>query len=247
MINRDILKMFESHTKDPSFTILIRDIKQTQDCGQEAVEITVDQINKSINKIEEDCNIVSKKLNIRSELGVDDNNLYVSKLVGFSYDEKPVTEIDSTPGVLSNSIEILKTKLRKEIEIEFERDYEEKPSIIIDIDKKYESLFRTMSREYVIEEKTKTIWGIPETKNVYTGVKLIFNGLKTKNSYPDVSIVIIGDGKVGSVSISYDDSFIESENKVILKAKAYDSKGNLFKNKKIDFYAEGDWDEVDDN
>ena len=76
---------------------------------------------------------------------------------------------------------MLRTYLQKEIEIYFENEYDEKPGILVNIEKKFESLYRTYSLEYF------------SANNKYTGVKITFNSLKFKTVYPAINIIIIGD------------------------------------------------------
>ena len=184
MINQNILSMFKSHEKNPPFSILITDIEQEQECNQENIKFTVHQINKPISVLEENANVTSRKLNIKSELDIDDENLYKTKLVGYLSDEQKVSPISPTPDLFDYSIEMIDIKLEKEVKIEFNKEYKKLPRVIVNIDKQYESLYKKISTEYLTKEESDTI---------YTGVIISFDNLKTKKQYPLINITIIGE------------------------------------------------------
>lgn len=189
MINQNILTMFKSHQSDPPFSILVTNIEQKEECGQESITITVHQVNKPISEIEEDSNVVSRKLNIIGELDIDDNELYKTKLVGYSFDEEKINPIEPTTGILDRYIEILDVKLQKTINIEFNKEYKEQPKIIVNLPKEYEQIYRNMSTDFITKEKEIN----DEKIKYWSGVTLTFNGLKTKKTYPIAGIIIIGD------------------------------------------------------
>lgn len=237
MINQNILSMFKSHASNPSFSILITDIETVEECGQEGLIITVHQIDKPLSLLEENTNITSRKLHIMSGLDTDDDNLYKSKLIGYISDEKKETQASSEPGVFSHSIEMLDTKLQKEISVEFNKSYEKMPKIITNIDKQYESLYRSIS----IEPVTK----VENDITYYTGAKLTFNGLKTKKSYPIISIIILGDDKIDEISLFINNNTGQKGDNLTLKGRALDEEGNFLIGKEIKFYADGEYWDVD--
>ena len=49
MINENILSMFKSHINNPSFSIVITEIEQNEECGHDNLAITVHQIDKPLN------------------------------------------------------------------------------------------------------------------------------------------------------------------------------------------------------
>ena len=180
MISENILEMFKSHQSDPSFGILITDIEQKEECNQESIIFTVYQVNKSIEEIATG-NVYEKKLHIISELNLDNDNLYKTKLIGYLSGEKLVQTIESPNEILSHDIEVLDTKLQKEIEIEFNKNYKETPKIIVNTDTNTKKLYKDYSTDFI--------------KNVddLFCFKIKFKNLKTRKSYPNIGIIIIGD------------------------------------------------------
>lgn len=245
MINQNILSMFKSHASNPAFSIIITDIQQNQDCGQENLKITVHQVDKSKEEIEQGANVVSRVLNIRSELGIDDEDLLITKLVGYSTNEQNIQTRPAETGLLSHFIEILETTLKKEVTIEFAKEYRAPPSILINIESKYESLYKTVSKDYISYdvEEYDTNGELIDKKTYYTGVNLTFNGLKGKQSYPLIDIIIIGDKEVKSVSTEVEKNIISDGEEFNITGIAYDNEGNRLVNEPITFYAEGSyWD-----
>ena len=235
MINENILKLFKSHTKSPYFSIIITDIQQTEECGQEGIKFTVHQINKSINELELGANIVSRDLHVVSSLDLDENNLYKTKLIGYSSNEKKIKSETGESGIFSHSIEVLDTILQKEIQIKFNKKYEEKPKIITNIEKKYESLYRSIS----IESITEKIDG----KEYYVGANITFNNLKTRIEYPEISIIIIGDVIAKSITITrlpQEIIQISDEGETVI-VKVLDEEGNAIIGKTVDLYVEGNY------
>ena len=201
MINENILSLFKSHNGDPSFSIIITDIKQSQECNQDILEITVNQVDKPLDNILSNGNVFSKKLTIQSNLSLNDDDLYKTELIGYISEEKKINPTETEPGILSHSIEILDTKLKDKISIEYNKKYKNKPKIIPNIDKESDSLFRKYIINHITEKKiekvTKTINGnsqsFEEEVTYYTGVEIEFIGLKKKYDYPIIGIIIIGD------------------------------------------------------
>lgn len=126
-------------------------------------------------------------LELYTDLDIDENNLISGKLNGYTYVNKITQEEFEEDSFLDRNIEILRTYLQKEITIYFDKDkeYTEKPFVVVNIEKKYESLYRTYSVEYLSSNNNQT----------YYGVKIIFNSLKFKTVYPGINIIIIGDKK----------------------------------------------------
>lgn len=99
--------------------------------------------------------------------------------------------------ISSHYIEMIQIPLSKRIEIDFTQPYTDIPSIIVNIDKEYELLYRSYSCEYIKNSDDK-----------YIGVSIIFNNLKTRSNYPDIKITIIGDSKP---IITENDETVEEE------------------------------------
>lgn len=187
MINKNILSMFMSHLDNPSFSIVITDIKQEENCGQESICFTVHQIDKSLSELEENANITERTLTIRSELGVDERNLYKTKLLGYISNEEKITPDKPT----SKIIEFLDTTLTNEVNVEFSNEYKEKPTILINIEKEYESFYKNTIIDYITEERL-----VDEDKvTYYTGANITFKGLKRKSYYPIINIIVSGEIK----------------------------------------------------
>lgn len=124
---------------------------------------------------------ICRYLDLYTDLDIDKDGLAMGKLNGFvtKCDNESETNTSDTP---KYQIEILRTYLKKEINVSFEYPYDTKPGIWINIEKKHESLYRAYSLEYK-----------KNTNNEYIGVKIIFNSLKYKTTYPEINIIVIGD------------------------------------------------------
>lgn len=205
MINENILSLFKCHSGNPSYSILITDITQNQECNQDNITFTVYQINKDINDIiTDDVHVSSRNLTIQGNLDIGSDNLYGTKLIGYVSGEKAITEIPTKTGV--KEIEVLDTKLKEEIVIEYNKEYEKMPKIFINTENSIESLYGKMEitqitenkikeveESYITEEGTEAIRKKEEEKTYYTGAILKFNGLKRKKEYPIIGIIIVGD------------------------------------------------------
>lgn len=98
--------------------------------------------------------------------------------------KKLIENNEELNGLSSHKIELLQTTLSKKIDIEFNEAYDSEPAIVVTINKKYETLYRSYSTDFIKNDGGK-----------YIGVTIIFNSLKTKQTYPDIKITIIGDIK----------------------------------------------------
>lgn len=185
MINENLLKSLEPND-DPVYFLAIKKIEPFTECNQDTLKITLHQINKNLNTIEaSDPNITEKTLTISSNLDIDNEGLYKTKLVGYeSYSKKLIENNEELNGLSSHKIELLQTTLSKKIDIEFNEAYDSEPAIVVTINKKYETLYRSYSTDFIKNDGGK-----------YIGVTIIFNSLKTKQTYPDIKITIIGDIK----------------------------------------------------
>ena len=188
MINTNIINSLNPHDKinnqDISFPyfIIIESAKEKTECNQDYLELNLIQVNDSItNILNNNDSIFRKKLSITGVLELDENDLYYSKLIGFESENSSPQE-NNTYTNISHHIEIIETQLNKTINIEFSEKYLTMPSIIVNIEKQYESLYRSYSIEYKKNNKEE-----------YIGVNISFNNLKTKNLYPEIKITIIGD------------------------------------------------------
>ena len=182
MNSRDILLHLNPWTEidknDEVTLISVEEIKDNK-CQQDGIKINFK--HSYDNKI--------RTLDLYTDLDIDENNLISGKLNGFIYNQKEYEE-DFPENTSDYQIEMIRTYLQKEITISFENEYEEKPGIIVNIDKKYESLYRTFSLEYL------------KTNDVFKGVKITFNSLKFKTVYPAINIIIIGDKDLNKEDIS---------------------------------------------
>ena len=190
MINSNILQGLKPHEKinesdfSPTYFVAIKDIEQTTECNEETIKFRLCQINESLSSIETEYNSIDKVLSISGILDIDDDGLISTRLIGYEV-PKRTKLVEEGFGENSNYIEVIQTPLAKKIDIDFNYTYTGIPSVIINIDKQHESLYRTYSCEYKIKTN--------ENETEYDGVVIYFNSLKTKNSYPDIKITIIGD------------------------------------------------------
>lgn len=197
MINQNILPMFKSHQGSPSYSIIVKDIEcEKNECNQESVIFTVYQIGKDIDELILNEDVVSRKLNIVSDLALNSENIYHSTLTGYLSDEKNITpEQSESDNPLNHYIEIVDVELNKNIDIDFKKEYESKPKIIINVEEKYESLYRTYSLTYKEKLFENSENDTIEEVRKYNGVSIKFNNLKKMKHYPIISIIIIGDLK----------------------------------------------------
>lgn len=191
MINKNILNELKPHYKtdssdiSPNYFIAIGNVKQENEgCYDEKITFELYQINKPLSEVLTSDEYLKKDLTITNVIEVEDDKVY-PKFVGFEKNEMISKNNISTPKTIyphSHFIEVIETTLSKTIEIDFNHIYKEQPSVFINIDKDYASLYRKYSLNY---KKNKN--------NNYYGVKIFFESLKTKVSYPTVKITIIGD------------------------------------------------------
>lgn len=192
MISNRLLNEFKSNRDS---TVIITDISCSNDsCGQEVLSISTKKILTPFECIIKNYDTSNKTLEVEGQLELNDNKEYYTNLIGFISNEE-YNEIDESTltedQVLNNtyrspsshSIEEIKTPLSKEIEINFSKEYNKQPHVVITIDKQYEDLYRSYSTEFIKNN----------LDTEYIGVKITFNNLKSKNSYPEIGICIIGD------------------------------------------------------
>ena len=125
-----------------------------------------------------------REVTITSDVILDDNGLIETKFNGIITKKDSPTNTQQLENPSSHYVEMIKTSLRKEINITFERSYVEMPAITVNIDKENETLYRDFSTKY-----------IKDSSNNYVGVTITFNYLKSKRIYPTINILIIGDAK----------------------------------------------------
>lgn len=198
MINKNIAREFQSRTNGDSQYLMIVTNVEVPDasCNQESVIFHMLQIPYTVsgntitfnkNSLYENNKV--KTLTITPELKQDNNDLFYSGLIGFAGQTQETVEEQQSP--LSHAIEITDTYLEKEITVMFQgikigqnyqNYYNNKPSIIVNIDDEYRSLFK----EYTLE------W-ITNINNQYEGVIIHFNNLKSRHHYPIINIIVIGD------------------------------------------------------
>lgn len=176
MISQRILDLFKEHNTVPKYKVEIVDIKNNEvSCNQDSMTLKVKQIYSNGDVIERD-------LIIYSDIDIDSSGAYRTYLNGYIGDETPIEENDTEES--SHYIEVVDAVLEKSLDITFNQPYINQPKYHVFVDKKYESLYRDTSQEYI---KNKS--------ELYTGIKITFNNLKTRQTYPKISILIIGDEK----------------------------------------------------
>lgn len=185
MINENIINGLNSHEGSntaPYYFYAIKGIEQRNECNQDSIIFTLYQINEPLESMSESI-FFKKNFTITATTDLDADGLFSSKLIGYESKER----IIENEGVQqdSHSIEVIETKLSKEIIINFseslKRD-EELPAVVITIDKEYKKLYSGYDTEF-----------FDDNEGNLSGVKITFNNLKTRNSYPVIRIVIIGD------------------------------------------------------
>lgn len=194
MINKRILNEFREHSTDPHYIVLITDMQNGEPiCNEESLIISTKQIFLSLeeylqNPDDTTYKTVERDLTIYSNIGINDNNLYVGELNGYISKEKATYAVPTSNTESPRWIEIVDTVLQKTIDITFNREYKEQPRIYPNIDKEFEKLYRNISYDYIDNGKEGD-------EKRFIGIQLIFNNLRSTNSYPNISIVIIGDEK----------------------------------------------------
>ena len=195
MISSNIINELKAHDSldendiSPNYFFAIKDIEQDNTCNQDNIEFTLYRINKNLNEVIENSLVYKKKLIISGRTEITDDNLIYTKLIGYESNIEN-NKVEESSIKNSPNIEIIETKLNKELDIDFTELYQGKyendelkcTSVIINIEKEYESLYKSYSTKFKRDEN----------KNIY-GVKIFFNGLKIKKGYPMVRITIIGD------------------------------------------------------
>lgn len=167
----------------------IREVEEVDDgIHQDGLKITFLHTAENEGIEEESENEIKRVLYLYPDLDIDKDGLVMGKLNGFVKKLENNTEIVSDEEVNTEEItpkyhvEILRTFLKQEINVTFEYPYDEKPGIWVNIEKKFESLYRTYSLEYS-----------QDINNRYNKVKIIFNSLKIRSAYPEINIIVVGD------------------------------------------------------
>lgn len=190
MIDERILNEFREHNTDPHYIVLITDMKNGEPvCNEESVIISTKQIFLSLeeylqNPDDTTYKTVERDLTLYSNIGLDDNDLYVGELNGYISKENVTYAVPTSNTQSPRWIEVVDTTLQKVVDITYNQKYKEQPKIFVNIDNEYEKLYRHISYNPIQNEKGE-----------YIGTQVIFNNLKTKDSYPKIGIVIIGDEK----------------------------------------------------
>ena len=210
MINEYLIKGLKAHKNlgggdaSPSYFVVIKDVSQKNECNKDSLEFSLMEVHEDIDSFFENSSVTNKSFTITTNMVLDENDLYSSKLIGFEGRES-ASNTNTNPINTSHRIEVIETTLEKTIDIEFSKPYKSKkietrqienegniteenieisllPSIIVNIEKEYESLYRKYSTEYKQNEEGD-----------YIGVKITFQNLKTKMKYPTIKITIIGE------------------------------------------------------
>lgn len=190
MIDERILNEFREHNTDPHYIVLITDMKNGEPvCNEESVIISTKQIFLSLeeylqNPDDTTYKTVERDLTLYSNINLDDNDLYVGELNGYISKENVKYAVPTSNTQSPRWIEVVDTTLQKVVDITYNQKYKEQPKIFVNIDNEYEKLYRHISYNPIQNEKGE-----------YIGTQVIFNNLKTKDSYPKIGIVIIGDEK----------------------------------------------------
>jgi len=190
MIDERILNEFREHDTDPHYIVLITDMKNGEPvCNEESVIISTKQIFLSLeeylqNPDDTTYKTVERDLTLYSNIGLDDNDLYVGELNGYISKENVKYAVPTSNTQSPRWIEVVDTTLQKVVDITYNQKYKKQPKIFVNIDNEYEKLYRHISYNPIQNEKEE-----------YIGTQVIFNNLKTKDSYPKIGIVIIGDEK----------------------------------------------------
>ena len=190
MIDERILNEFREHNTDPHYIVLITDMKNGEPvCNEESVIISTKQIFLSLeeylqNPDDTTYKTVERDLTLYSNISLDDNDLYVGELNGYISKENVKYAVPTSNTQSPRWIEVVDTTLQKVVDITYNQKYKEQPKIFVNIDNEYEKLYRHISYNPIQNEKGE-----------YIGTQVIFNNLKTKDSYPKIGIVIIGDEK----------------------------------------------------
>lgn len=184
MLDPRILANFKSRNENPAYSILITGYDEKTDCSQEKLIIHTHQIDKSIEEIEHNANVLSKDLIIQSDMDYDkDNNAFKSTLIGYTnYNGTVRPSTVNISNIMSHYIEAIDTILSETITITFKRTYTKMPHVIPTIDAKYQSYYKSFNTSFIQDEDEN-----------YTGVIITFNKLKRKQQYPIINFVIIGD------------------------------------------------------
>ena len=191
MISQRILNMFKSKDDDKegikNYITIITDMSNNENetCEQESVIITTKEFyipESFLTNLESIHKTAERKLEIISSIDVDEDQNYYGKLTGFITASEEYENDSENNEIASHEISIIKTVLASEINIDFDNSYEEQPYIAITIDKQYEDLYRSYSTEFIKDSNDK-----------YIGVNIFFNGLKGRQNYPEIGIMILGD------------------------------------------------------
>lgn len=214
MISNKIIGGLKPHNKvnatDTSTTyfMAIKDVedRSNQDvCKEGVITFTLVQVNQNLNNLI-NTESTTKELTIKGLLNSDENNIFSVDLLGYERAiQTTVEEQEEFPN--SHYIEMIETSLSREITINFNYAYADMPSIIINIDKQYEKLYKSYSTDFIMETATEYN---PNKETQFTGVKIIFNNLKVKKSYPLIKITVIGDTIINETSTSTTTSSTET-------------------------------------
>lgn len=184
MISENILRSLSSKSGDPAYTLIITGYETGEDCNSEYIKIKMHQINKGLDVVEAGLSPISKELIIKGVLDIDDENIFITKLIGTSNIKSNKEVLSEMESINSHYIECVVTNIAKEIEIKFNRNYNSIPNINITMDNMTSgNLFSDYECDFDSHKKN----------NKYTGVTIKFNKLRKKSSYPEINILIIGD------------------------------------------------------
>lgn len=186
---------FKNNINDTSteYFMIIKDIEDRSinsdnGCKEGVIALTLVQADYNINNFI-DADSTTKELIIKGRLDSDEDNIYSVDLIGYERVIKNKFEEQPTfPG--THYIEMIETSLNKEITINFNYSYINTPSVIINIDGKYEGLYKSYTTDYIMETADEYN---PNQDTKFVGVKITFNNLKVRKSYPLIKITIIGD------------------------------------------------------
>lgn len=233
MISNKIIGGLKPHYKNnindtsTEYFMVIKDIEDRSTspnniCKEGIITFTLIQVDDNLNKYI-DADSTTKELTIKGLLNSDQDNIYSVDLLG--YERTVQTKIDAQetfPG--THYIEMIETPLNKEILINFNYSYSKIPSVIINIDEKYEGLYKSYSTDYITE--TGDEYNLNENTQ-FIGVKITFNNLKVRKSYPLIKITIIGDSISNEISTEIPTTAQETPVSVSIKINNIEYNGTI--------------------
>lgn len=159
-------------------------------------------------KIKEEINNIELYIDNEIQNGNIENNVFIANINNIqSGSHKFNINYNVNDELITKNIEIAVTNIDKEIEITFAKEYLEIPCLYVTIDGNYNNLYSgyitNFKKKYLYTDshnESSTYIGYSPINEMgdnyevigYQGVKLKFQNLKRKSSYPKINITIIG-------------------------------------------------------